>query len=146
MQQRCWTHQCCTAFGDASTATHQPHPKFSEPRSLTFFPFGPSIQFFRMSITSGDSSLNVALIPARASTSPSEWGSMTFFAFSIQWRTVASRSSTLCTTFKELGVVNEDIGCYATSSFRLTFYPTLLRTLCLTMPTIYNPWPRGLGH
>ena len=91
---------------------HQPRPKFLEPRSLTFFPFGPSIQLLRMSITSGDSSLNVMLIPANALTSPSDWGSTTLFAFSIQWRTVASRSSMLHVMLVEAGVeVDKDIEC-----------------------------------
>ena len=112
MRQRCWIHQCCTASEDASTTTHQPCLKFSEPRSLTFFPFGPSIQLSRMSITLGDSSLNVTLIPASTSTSPSDGDSTTVFVLAIQWRMVASRSSMLRVMFMEAGVVDEeDIKC-----------------------------------
>ena len=65
-----------------------------------------------MSITSGDSSLNVALIPASALTSPSDRGSTTFFVLAIRWRMVASRSSTLHVMLVEAGVVvEEDIEC-----------------------------------
>ena len=65
-----------------------------------------------MSITSGDSSLNIALIPASALTSPSDGGSMMFFVLAIQWRMVASRSSTLHAMLVEAGVVvEEDIEC-----------------------------------
>ena len=60
-------------------------------------------------IISGDSSLNIKLIPASASTSPSEGGSTMVFAFTMRWRMVASRSLTLHTTFEEVGVVGEDI-------------------------------------
>ena len=70
-----------------------------------------SIQLSCMSITSGDSSLNVDLIPARASTSPSEGGSTTVFVLMIRWCMVASRSLMLHTTFEEVGVVEEDIKC-----------------------------------
>ena len=89
---------------------HQPRPKFSEPRSLTFFPFGPSIQLLHISITSGDSSLNVALIPASASTSPSDWGSTATFTFLIRLRMLANRPSMLRVMLEEAGVeVDEDI-------------------------------------
>ena len=65
-----------------------------------------------MSIISGDSSLNVTLIPASASTSPSDGGFTTVFVLAIQWCMVASRSLTLCVMFKEVGVVDkEDIEC-----------------------------------
>ena len=65
-----------------------------------------------MSITSGDSSLNVVLIPASASTLPSDGDSTMVFVLAIQWRMVASRSSTLHAMFMEAGVVvEEDIEC-----------------------------------
>ena len=65
-----------------------------------------------MSITSGDSSLNVALIPANALTSPSDGGSTMLLVLAIRWHTVASRSSTLRAMFMEAGVVvDEDIEC-----------------------------------
>ena len=65
-----------------------------------------------MSITLGDSSLNVALIPASTSTLPSDGDSTTVFVLAIQWHMVASRSSTLRAMFMEAGVVDEeDIKC-----------------------------------
>ena len=106
-------------------------PKVSKTSLTHLFPLGPSIQLFCMSITSVDSSLNVALIPANTLTSPLDWGSTTLFAFSIRWRTVASRPSILHAMLVEAGVVvDKDIECYATSSLKLAFYPTLVRTLC----------------
>ena len=65
-----------------------------------------------MSIILGDSSLNIALIPASASTSPSDGGSTTVFVLAIQWRMVASRSLMLHAMFEEVGVADEeDIEC-----------------------------------
>ena len=65
-----------------------------------------------MSITLGNSSLNVALIPADALTLPSDRGSTMLLVLAIRWHMVASRSLTLHAMFVEAGVVvDEDIEC-----------------------------------
>jgi hypothetical protein len=61
-------------------------------------------------MTSADPSLNVALIPAIASTSPSDWGSAATFVFSIRFRTLANRPSMSRVMLEEAGVeIEEDI-------------------------------------
>ena len=109
-----------------------------------------------MTITSADPSLNVALIPAVASTSPSDWGSAVTFAFSIRFRTLANRPSMLRVMLEEAGgEIEEDIVLSNLVS-QARFYPTSVKTLRLTTPnhaqlrltahTIYDPRPRGLSH
>ena len=63
-----------------------------------------------MSMTLADPSLNVALIPASVSTSPSDWGSAATFAFSIRFHMLANRPSMSRVMLKEAGVeIEEDI-------------------------------------
>ena len=135
------TRRCYSAFGGASTTSFLASPEVSEPRLLTFFPFSPSIQLFRMSITSPDPSLNVALIPAVASTSPSDWGSVATFVFSIRLRTLANRPSMSRVMLEEAGgEIEEDIVLSNLVS-QARFYPTSVKTLRPTTPNYAQPRP-----
>ena len=80
------------------------------------------------------SSLNVALIPAIASTSPSDWGSVATFVFSIRLRTLANRPSMSCVMLEEAGVEIEEDIVLSNLVSQARFYPTSVKALCPTTP------------